>query len=102
MSLQNTDMFGDCMIHCIKFTHIYSFIHLFPQDVFTVSVGNLPPNASVVIKITYVAELAVEGENISFSLPGSVAPWKRSQALDDVIQVPTQMISFKGTDKLMN
>jgi len=37
-------------------------------DVFTVSVGNLPPGASVLI--TYVAELLVEGENIVFSLPG--------------------------------
>lgn len=54
---------------------------------FTVSVGNLPPNASVLIKITYVAELPVEGEVISFKIPGSVAPWKQSQALDYEIQV---------------
>jgi len=60
---------------------------LFLQDVFTVSVGNLPPNARVMIKITYVAELTVEGENICFRLPGSVAPWKQSQALDYEIQV---------------
>ena len=54
---------------------------------FTVSVGNLPPGASVLIKITYVAELQVEGENIVFTLPGSVAPWKQEAALDEVTQV---------------
>ena len=54
---------------------------------FTVSVGNLPPGASVLIKITYVAELLVEGEKIIFSLPGSVAPWKREAALEEETQV---------------
>ena len=54
---------------------------------FTVSVGNLPPGASVLIKITYVAELLVEGENIVFNLPGSVAPWKKDAALDTTTQV---------------
>ena len=62
-------------------------MYTLPQDVFTVSVGNLPPGASVLIKITYVAELLVEGENIVFSLPGSVAPWKKNVALDTTTQV---------------
>ena len=57
------------------------------QDVFTVSVGNLPAGASVLIKITYVSELQVEGENIVFTLPGSVAPWKKEAALDETTQV---------------
>ena len=57
------------------------------QDVFTVSVGNLPPGAQVLIKITYVAELLVERELICFSLPGSVAPWKRNKALEEITQV---------------
>ncbi|KAK3097154.1 hypothetical protein FSP39_006899 [Pinctada imbricata] len=46
-------------------------------EVFTVSVGNLPPQATVLIKITYVTELQVEDELINFRLPGSVAPWKQ-------------------------
>ena len=54
---------------------------------FTVSVGNLPAGASVLIKITYVAELQVEGENIVFSLPGTVAPWKQEAALEETTQV---------------
>lgn len=47
------------------------------QEVFTVSVGNLPTGAVVVIKITYVTELQVDGDLINFRLPGSVAPWKQ-------------------------
>ena len=66
-----------------------------PQDVFTVSVGNLPPGASVLIKITYVAELSVEGEHIQFSLPSSVAPWKQEAALDETIQTDVEKVKVK-------
>ena len=62
---------------------------------FTVSVGNLPPGASVLIKITYVAELSVEGENIVFSLPGSVAPWKQEAALDTTTQSDVHKVKVK-------
>ncbi len=51
------------------------------------SVGNLPPQASVVIKITYVTELQVDGENICFCVPASIAPWKKQSALAQVTQV---------------
>ena len=70
-------------------------VALFTQDVFTVSVGNLPPGASVLIKITYVAELVVEGENIVFSLPGSVAPWKQEAALDETTQTDVEKVKVK-------
>ena len=60
---------------------------LFFQDVFTVSVGNLPAGADVLIKITYVAELSLEFEDISFWLPASVAPWTKTSALDTITQV---------------
>ena len=49
--------------------------------------GNLPAHASVLIKITYVSELLVEGENICFNVPGSVAPWKKDAGLDEITQV---------------
>ena len=62
---------------------------------FTVSVGNLPPGASVLIKITYVAELAVEGEHIVFGLPGSVAPWKQETALDQTVQTSVEKVKVK-------
>ncbi|XP_053398285.1 protein mono-ADP-ribosyltransferase PARP4-like [Mercenaria mercenaria] len=60
-------------------------------DVFTVSVGNLPPGATVLIKITYVAELQVEGEMVSFRLPGSVAPWKKD-SLKETTQHETETV----------
>ncbi|XP_059150079.1 protein mono-ADP-ribosyltransferase PARP4-like isoform X2 [Physella acuta] len=55
-------------------------------DVFTVSVGNLPAGACVLIKITYVAELQVEDGLISFRLPAAVAPWKETSALKNSTQ----------------
>ena len=73
--------------------HVHTHAHT--QDVFTVSVGNLPPGATVLIKITYVAELAVEGENIVFSLPGSVAPWKKEAALDETTQTDVEKVKVK-------
>ena len=43
-------------------------------DIFTVSVGNIPPGADVLIKITYVTELSVDGADIVFSVPAALAP----------------------------
>lgn len=43
-------------------------------DVFTVSVGNLPPGKEVVVRITTVSELSAEGDALRFVLPATVAP----------------------------
>jgi Ca-activated chloride channel family protein len=43
-------------------------------DVFTASVGNLPPGKEVVLRITTVAELPLEGDAIRFTVPTTVAP----------------------------
>uniref|UniRef100_A0A8C5F3R9 Poly [ADP-ribose] polymerase n=1 Tax=Gadus morhua TaxID=8049 RepID=A0A8C5F3R9_GADMO len=56
-------------------------------DVFTISVGNLPPGATVLIKVTFVSELIVRDGCVLFSLPGSVAPWQQSAALNQTTQV---------------
>uniref|UniRef100_A0A3Q1JHS3 Poly [ADP-ribose] polymerase n=1 Tax=Anabas testudineus TaxID=64144 RepID=A0A3Q1JHS3_ANATE len=56
-------------------------------DVFTISVGNLPPGATVLIKVTFVSELIVRDGSVFFSLPGSVAPWQESAALNQTTQV---------------
>ncbi|XP_072018403.1 protein mono-ADP-ribosyltransferase PARP4-like [Amphiura filiformis] len=61
-------------------------------DVFTVSVGNLPPKTTVVIKIVYMAELSVDGDKIVFGLPGSVAPWKKDAALSEVTQTDLKTV----------
>ena len=47
--------------------------HFLAQDVFTVAVGNLPQACSVVVRITYVTELAVEDGALVLRLPSSVA-----------------------------
>ncbi|XP_062861653.1 protein mono-ADP-ribosyltransferase PARP4 [Trichomycterus rosablanca] len=61
-------------------------------DVFTISVGNLPPRATVLIKVTFITELVVRAGNIVFSLPGSVAPWQQSAALNQKTQSTVEKI----------
>ena len=75
-----------------------SYINIFHHhitekpDVFTVSVGNLPAQASVMIKITYVTELSVDGPDIHFILPASVSPPQKDKALKEVTQNTTQTV----------
>ncbi|NXW35609.1 PARP4 polymerase, partial [Phaetusa simplex] len=50
-------------------------------DIFVISVGNLPPNSTVVIKITYITELSFQHGCITFHLPASVSPLQQDKAL---------------------
>ncbi|HQP88031.1 MAG TPA: VIT domain-containing protein [Thermoanaerobaculia bacterium] len=43
-------------------------------DVFTASIGNLPPGKEVVVRLTTVAELRAEGDGLRFTLPTTVSP----------------------------
>ncbi|XP_017566285.2 protein mono-ADP-ribosyltransferase PARP4 isoform X2 [Pygocentrus nattereri] len=61
-------------------------------DVFTISVGNLPPGATVLIKVTFITELVVRAGSILFSLPGSVAPWQQSAALNQKTQTSVEKV----------
>ncbi|ROL52301.1 Poly [ADP-ribose] polymerase 4 [Anabarilius grahami] len=61
-------------------------------DVFTISVGNLPPRATVLIKVTFITELVVRSGSIVFSLAGSVAPWQQSAALNQTTQATVEKI----------
>ena len=63
------------------------------------SVGNLPPQSTVLIKITYVTELPIEDARVCFRLPGSVAPWKQSAALDDVTQTTLDTTKIETHDR---
>ena len=56
-------------------------------DVFTISVGNLPPKTTVVVKITYVTELEVDTSLgcITFCLPSKVHPMINSEEGGDLI-----------------
>uniref|UniRef100_A0A3B3ZW43 Poly [ADP-ribose] polymerase n=1 Tax=Periophthalmus magnuspinnatus TaxID=409849 RepID=A0A3B3ZW43_9GOBI len=61
-------------------------------DVFTISVGNLPPGATVLIKVTFVSELIVKDGSVFFSLPSSVAPWQETAALNQTTQVTLEKV----------
>ncbi|KAM8819719.1 LOW QUALITY PROTEIN: protein mono-ADP-ribosyltransferase PARP4 [Eudromia elegans] len=52
-------------------------------DIFVISVGNLPPNSTVLIKISYITELSSHNGCISFRLPVSVSPWQQDKALNE-------------------
>ncbi|XP_023580605.1 protein mono-ADP-ribosyltransferase PARP4 isoform X3 [Trichechus manatus latirostris] len=72
--------------------------YLMDQDapeVFTVSVGNLPPKAKVLIKITYVTELGVQGTAAVFFMPATVAPWQQDKALNENVQDTVEKICIK-------
>jgi Ca-activated chloride channel family protein len=43
-------------------------------DVFQASIGNLPPGAEAVVKLTYVTELPVDDGRLRFTLPTTVSP----------------------------
>ncbi|XP_018410174.1 PREDICTED: poly [ADP-ribose] polymerase 4-like [Nanorana parkeri] len=65
-------------------------------DVFTVSVGNLPVRATVIIKITYVAELKCSNTTVEFSIPGTVASWQEDQALKENTQDTVAKVGIEG------
>ncbi|XP_040853783.1 protein mono-ADP-ribosyltransferase PARP4-like [Ochotona curzoniae] len=64
-------------------------------DVFTVSVGNLPPAAKVLIKITYITELTLQGPVAVFFMPATVAPWQQDKALNENLQDTVEKICVK-------
>ena len=41
-----------------------------------------------------MAELQVDGDNIVFSVPGSVAPWKQEAALQEVTQQEVETVKI--------
>jgi Ca-activated chloride channel family protein len=43
-------------------------------DVFTARIGNLLPGKEAVVRISYVAELALEGDDLRFTLPTTISP----------------------------
>jgi hypothetical protein len=43
-------------------------------DVFQASIGNLPPGKEVLVRLTYVAELSIDGGRLRFTIPTTVSP----------------------------
>ncbi|XP_009888954.1 PREDICTED: poly [ADP-ribose] polymerase 4 [Charadrius vociferus] len=64
-------------------------------DVFVISVGNLPPNSTVVIKITYITELSFQHGCITFHLPASVSPCQQDKALNENTQDTVKKVCVK-------
>ncbi|XP_009997737.1 PREDICTED: poly [ADP-ribose] polymerase 4 [Chaetura pelagica] len=64
-------------------------------DVFVISVGNLPPNSTVVIKITYITELSFQHGSITFHMPASVSPWQQDKALNENTQDTVKKVCVK-------
>lgn len=70
------------------------------EEVFTVSVGNLPPGENCVIKILYIAELPFEAGAVVFSLPSAVATTAARTALAHVNQSVTGTHDLVSSDKM--
>ncbi|XP_073195422.1 protein mono-ADP-ribosyltransferase PARP4 isoform X7 [Lepidochelys kempii] len=64
-------------------------------DVFTVSVGNLPPKTTVLIKVTYITELSFQNGCITFQMPAAVAPWQQDKALNENTQDTVKKVCVK-------
>jgi poly [ADP-ribose] polymerase len=76
-------------------------MHQEQPEVFSVSVGNLPANCEVVIKITYVAELPIDNSDIIFRLPAKVASWQSKQALESKDQTILPSIDLSQENSAM-
>jgi poly [ADP-ribose] polymerase len=58
-------------------------MHQEQAQIFSVAVGNLPAKNEVIIKITYVAELEIENDDIIFRLPAKMSSWQSKQAIEN-------------------
>ena len=76
-------------------------MHQEQPEVFSVSVGNLPANCEVIIKITYVAELAIENNDIIFRFPAKIASWQSKQVLEMKDQTILPSINLEQTNSSM-
>ncbi|KAM6287034.1 LOW QUALITY PROTEIN: protein mono-ADP-ribosyltransferase PARP4 [Spheniscus humboldti] len=71
-------------------------------DIFVISVGNLPPNSTVVIKITYITELSFQHGCITFHMPASVSPWQQDKALNENTQDTIKKVCVKQVNPQKN
>ncbi|KAM6146970.1 protein mono-ADP-ribosyltransferase PARP4 isoform 2-T3 [Phoenicopterus ruber ruber] len=71
-------------------------------DIFVISVGNLPPNSTVVIKITYITELSFQHGYITFHMPASVSPWQQDKALNENTQDTIKKVCVKQVQPQKN
>jgi len=61
-------------------------MHQEEAQIFSIAVGNLPAHNEVTIKITYVAELDIENDDIIFRLPAKMASWQSINIVDEKVE----------------
>ncbi|NXJ11809.1 PARP4 polymerase, partial [Odontophorus gujanensis] len=71
-------------------------------DIFVITVGNICPNSTVLIKITYITELSCQNGCITFHMPASVSPWQQDRALNENTQDTIKKICVKQVETLKN
>ncbi|XP_035398698.1 protein mono-ADP-ribosyltransferase PARP4 [Cygnus atratus] len=71
-------------------------------DIFVISVGNLSPNSTVLIKITYITELSCQNGCITFHMPASVSPWQQDKALNENTQDAVKKVCVRQIKTLKN
>ncbi|XP_065586155.1 protein mono-ADP-ribosyltransferase PARP4 [Cyrtonyx montezumae] len=71
-------------------------------DIFVITVGNISPNSTVLIKITYITELRCQNGCITFHMPASVSPWQQDRALNENTQDTIKKICVKQVETLKN
>lgn len=66
------------------------------SDVFTTTVGNVPPGATIYVEVTYVGELKHDAEvdGVRFTIPTNIAP--RYGSLPGEIRKPDSAVPLKG------
>lgn len=71
-------------------------------DSWSVSVGNLPSKAKVIIKITYVTELDVEDHDIIFRFPVLLSGTQKKKISQDITQTKTESKIIASNDDLIS
>ncbi|XP_052527246.1 protein mono-ADP-ribosyltransferase PARP4 isoform X2 [Tympanuchus pallidicinctus] len=69
-------------------------------DIFVITVGNICPNSTVLIKVTYITELSCQNGCITFHMPASVSPWQQDKALNENTQDTIKKICVKQVETL--
>ncbi|XP_046764290.1 protein mono-ADP-ribosyltransferase PARP4 isoform X2 [Gallus gallus] len=69
-------------------------------DIFVITVGNICPNSTVLIKVTYITELSCLNGCITFHMPASVSPWQQDKALNENTQDTIKKICVKQVETL--
>ncbi|XP_035182570.1 protein mono-ADP-ribosyltransferase PARP4 [Oxyura jamaicensis] len=71
-------------------------------DIFVISVGNISPDSTVLIKITYITELSCQNGCITFHMPASVSPWQQDKALNENTQDAIKKVCVRQIRTLKN